>query len=280
MKYGIANRSGQPSYEEVLGIIAHAAENDIWYYDTAQSYGNSESILGQAFRDLSLTSDVRCISKLQPSVENDAGQVLESVRDSVAKLGVPKLWALMAHRVDQVDNPEIRKAVANLKLEELIKYWGVSIYKPSDALEMVGNDDIDVLQVPFNILDRRLTDVNFFDRARSHRKTVFIRSVFLQGLLFLTPEEIKQKGMDWAVPYIEDVRERLDRINSSIKEFAIGAVSKYTGDAIIVLGIEKLSQLKENIALVSDLQISEKQARSWWRAVPSIPERLLNPSLW
>ena len=46
MNYGIANSNGQPSESTIREIIERAMESEIFYYDTAIAYGNSEEILG------------------------------------------------------------------------------------------------------------------------------------------------------------------------------------------------------------------------------------------
>ncbi len=280
MDYGIANRDGQPGDDEMLRIIRYASECGIWYYDTAQSYGDSELRLGRAFTALGLGDKVRCISKLHPGNEYDSEQIIETVRESVSSLDVSTLWALLAHRVDQVHDDAILEAVRSLKAEGLIDHWGVSVYDPADALEMVEKVDIDVIQIPFNILDRRLPDKGLFDLAAKHQKKLFIRSIFLQGLIFLTPDEMKQRGMEWAAPYIADLQGRLDRSSDALNEFALVAVRKYAPDAILIMGVEKLKQLKENVSLLSKTGLSDSRAKAWWDEIPVYPERLLNPSHW
>lgn len=280
MQYGIANKSGQPQFEEVLRIIALAKKNAIWYYDTAQSYGECETILGEAFSKLSITEDVRCISKFKPGLKNDSKSIINSVKKSVEKLELTSLWALMAHRVEQVNTKAIRTAVELLKSDGLIKYWGVSIYQPEDALQMLKNDSIDIIQVPFNILDRRLLDIKFFDLARASRKKIFIRSIFLQGLIFLSTAQLQRKGMNWAVPYMLDVNQRIGNCNIPKEVLAIQAVRSVNPDAVIILGVEKAAQLKQNLSILKNQRINPDQVKSWWQDLPVYPEKMLNPSLW
>ena len=59
MNYGIANSTGQPSEKTVREIIECATENEIFYYDTAISYGSSEEVLGKIFYDLGIHQQVR-----------------------------------------------------------------------------------------------------------------------------------------------------------------------------------------------------------------------------
>lgn len=280
MQYGIANHSGKPAFDEVLRIVELATKNSTLYYDTAQSYGDGEQILGKAFTKLAITDEVRCISKLKPGQEKDIQLIVDSVKSSLQKLKVPSLWAIMAHRVEQANSKEIRTAIEILKAKGKIKYWGVSIYQPEDALLMLKNDSIDIIQVPFNILDRRLLDNNFFPLARNHNKMVFIRSLFLQGLIFLTPTQLLYKGMSWAIPYLDDVNQRIMNLGVPKEVLAIQAVKNIVPDAVIILGVEKVIQLRENLDILLNRKIYIDQVSSWWDGLLVYPEKLINPTLW
>ncbi len=48
LDYGISNRRGRTTLNEVCGILAIAAENGVRVLDTATTYGESEAILGTA----------------------------------------------------------------------------------------------------------------------------------------------------------------------------------------------------------------------------------------
>ena len=64
MNYGIANSTGQPNESTIRAIIEHATENEIFYYDTAISYGSSEEVLGKIFYDLGIHQQVRIFTKI------------------------------------------------------------------------------------------------------------------------------------------------------------------------------------------------------------------------
>ena len=281
MSYGIANTSGQPDMDEVVSIIRLASEQDVWFYDTAQSYGDSETLLGKAFSQLGVNERVKCITKFHPDTDNqDTGTLVEAVRQSIQRLHVRQLWGLLAHRVEQTRDTGIMKAVDQLKEDGLVRLWGVSVYDPEDAMDMVRNESIDIIQTPFNILDRRLLDRGFFDTAREYGKKVLIRSVFLQGLLFLETDELSEKGMDWAKPQLEEFRRRFNDLDVPLESFAVQAVSSTVTDGVIILGVEKASQLEKNLGAFRSPVISKNLIDNWWRNLPAYPERLLNPSLW
>ena len=52
MNYGFTNTRGKVGQDEVREIIDLAIKNNIHSFDTAQSYGNSEKVLGNFFQNL------------------------------------------------------------------------------------------------------------------------------------------------------------------------------------------------------------------------------------
>jgi aryl-alcohol dehydrogenase-like predicted oxidoreductase len=281
MLYGIANKSGQPGADEVLSIVKLASENNVWFYDTAQAYGDSENLLGKAFSQLRVNDRVRCITKIHPNMKDrDVDTLIQLVRESMQRLQVSQLWGLLAHRVEQVRDSRTLKAVDRMKKEGLIKFWGATVYDPKDAMDLTRELSIDIIQVPFNMLDRRLLDCDFFKAAREHGKKVFLRSIFLQGLLFLEAKELSQKGMGWAKPQLEDFRNRINALNIPLGSFAMQAVSTVIADGVMIMGIEKASQLEKNLNALRSPLIAKDLVDNWWKNLPDYPERLLNPSVW
>ena len=47
LNYGVSNTFGKPSSEEVSKLIYLASDKGIKLIDTANSYGNSENVIGQ-----------------------------------------------------------------------------------------------------------------------------------------------------------------------------------------------------------------------------------------
>ena len=64
--YGIANTTGQPEQQEANSIVRTAWDAGIMLFDTAQGYGNSESVLGATLRHCNATDAARIITKLAP----------------------------------------------------------------------------------------------------------------------------------------------------------------------------------------------------------------------
>src|SRR5215472_9543439 len=80
MAYGIANTTGRPKAAVALEIVAECWQSGVRYFDTAQTYGDSEVVLGRALRNVGVASEARVISKLSPKLKVES---VESIINSV-----------------------------------------------------------------------------------------------------------------------------------------------------------------------------------------------------
>ena len=131
--YGIANTIGQPVYNTAMSIVQEVCKSGICEFDTAQAYGQSEQILGQVFKDLGISDEVRVITKLTPHVDHSDKEALnKAVEISLNNLGVASLYCLMLHREDMLDLWEkgLRENLMYIVNSGRVKYIGVSVYSP------------------------------------------------------------------------------------------------------------------------------------------------------
>lgn len=282
MEYGIANEKGRPGLNEVRRIVESASQRGIYFYDTAVSYGTSETVLGSVFSDLSITDKAQCITKLPPDFNfRTYTDLKRTVEQSLERLGMSSLWGLLIHRSKVKGNwSDFINAVRSLKEERIIKNFGVSVYRPEDASRFAGDEDMDIIQVPFNILDKRLFDNGFFDIAQKARKIVFIRSVFLQGLFLMNRGQLADKRMEWSIPYLLYLWEYVKKNAIDSKSFALKMVRQCLPHANLIVGIESRDQLIEDIGVLETQPLPEELVQDWWKHLPEFPEKLLNPSLW
>ncbi len=282
MPYGLANEEGQPDLEEAKRIVQAADENGICYYDTAQSYGTSEQVLGKTFATLASRNHIRCVTKLHPDFRFSTPEsLMEVVEGSLRRLGLNSLWGLILHRVENIDDwPSLVQAAERCKAQGLIRYFGVALYEPGDAVRFAREPYIDIIQVPFNVLDRRLIDNDFFPLAKTGGKQVFTRSVFLQGLMLMTKSQINRKRMEWTTEYLVGLHTFVQANGLDLKTFAVKAVAQRVPEAVLVVGLESHRQLLENLILFDAPPVSEDLVQAWWGELPRYPDKLLNPSLW
>jgi len=281
MPYGIANKSGQPELHETNKIIKCAIENNIIYFDTAQSYEDSETVLGEAFSRLPDVKKIRVISKLSPDLqETSSTTIVESVRSSLKKLNVKSLYGFLAHRVEPIKSDSFLTAIEILKNEELVIKAGVSVYTPEEALCVIEQTEVDILQIPFNILDRRWIDDGILQKAEENNVQLFFRSIFLQGLIFLNENELIRKKMDWAKTYLNKFNDLVKETPFSPLELAFGILNNVPGYNVIIMGLDSTNHLLDNLRILEKIKIDNKISDEWWSNLPVFPEKFLNPSLW
>ncbi len=282
MNYGIANQLGKITIRMARDIVEIAVSNDIWFYDTAQSYGISEEVLGQIFSDMKINGQVKCITKLRPNFTYKSFVNLrDAVQESSDKLNVDCLWGLLIHRHEiSGDWNGFLKSIRELKDTGFINHFGVSVYEPEVAVKFAKEENIDIIQVPFNILDKRLLSNNFFEIARDNKKKIFVRSIFLQGLLLLDKIQLQDKHFEWAIEYIDIVRDFVQFHSLDLKSFLLNAVLSKVPYAYIMMGIDSVDQLIQNINNIKTGHIAKNTCNLWWSSLPNIPEGLLNPAKW
>ena len=282
MEYGIANILGQPSMDSIVAIIHTTLKNGITYFDTASSYGKSEELLGKAFNSYPTKKNISILTKLPTDYVYHSLQSLEDVVSlSLSKLQLKTLWCLYTHRESNIpDWDSFGYSINILKKKGLLKHTGVSVYTVDEAIRYADNCNVDVIQIPTNVIDRRFLDSGFFQKAKTAGKKVFIRSIYLQGLLFLTMGDLKKKNMVWAWKYFDHLNKFLFQNNLNLKQFAIKGVLQKFPETVLVIGVESPQQLKDNISLFNSPDLNPDIIDQWWTGLSVIPDRLLNPSFW
>jgi len=281
MPYGIANRTGQPDFETAVSIIKTAWEYGIREFDTAQAYGESEAVLGRAFASLGISNKVRIITKLDPKLDPHQGQnIKRAINRSLERLQIPALYGLMLHREEWLDhlNHGLEKTLRALVLDGTVQHLGVSLYTPVKALQALKSDILEMIQVPANILDHRFADAGVFNLANEKRKQVYIRSVFLQGLLLMKPEDLPA-----SMAFAKSTLGKIDNLCAQYKytrhKIALLYIKEKYPQAKIIFGAETPIQLKQNLIIwrnnfTSIFEISQIDSLS------ILDERIINPYFW
>jgi len=281
MRYGIANTTGQPNYEEAKCIIKMAWDNEIRQVDTAQDYGKSEMILGEVLQDLGISNKVEVITKLKPSIDHiDERSVIKAVEKSIRTLKIQKIFGLLLHREGLIDllDKGLEKIIEKMKKEGLIEIFGVSHYSPQIALKSLGKECVDIIQIPVNILDRRFEQAGVFKEAQKKRKKVYLRSIFLQGLLFLKSGDLPIK-MTFALPVLDILDSLIKELGISRQQLALLYIrEKYQG-AHLIIGLETVNQLKQNLS-AWNMELSDGILEKVEKAFINIDGRVINPTLW
>ena len=197
MNYGISNKKGRLSENDIFKILDIARKKNINYLDTAISYGDSESRLGE--QDLSLFNVITKINF--PKFKTPSSEFLTNqVNLSLSRLNISSLYAILLHdpAVLLSDfSDDIYSALLELKKNGQVKKIGISIYSPSILKEILARYEIDIIQCPLNIFDQRLLHESTFNFLNNKNIEIHARSIFLQGLLLMDFEDMPQYFKSW-----------------------------------------------------------------------------------
>ncbi len=280
MAYGINNAVGKPSPAQARDIVAQAFRSGIKEFDTAQAYGNSEEILGNALADLGITNNVRLITKLDPSLDYGDPKILQAaLKKSLQRLNIKRLFGLMLHREDLLGSWSRSLAQGLNSFVEMgwVEKIGVSVYSPSKAKEALEQDGIDFVQIPSSIIDRRFDQAGIFALARAQSKKVYVRSVFAQGLLLKDPNDLGK--LAFARQTIVDVGALAQKSGLSIESLSLGYALCKWREAMIVFGAETGGQVARNAAGARKM-LAEPTFLAADALFQQVDEKILNPSLW
>ena len=154
---------------------------------------------------------------------------------------------------------------------------GVSVYRNEEIDSLLDDDDIDVIQLPFNLLDNDNLRLEKIKKAKSRGKVIHTRSVFLQGMFFM---DSKSENMIYG-----KLKKYLSQINSisiaseiPILNLALGYCLQHNKIDGVLIGVDSLNQLKSNINAIT--QTLNHQIIDQINKINVHNKELLNPTNW
>ena len=274
LPYGIANQDGQVTRSVATAMLRLAASNGIDTLDTAIAYGESEACLGEVG-----ARDFKIVTKL-PAVPDGcvdvSGWVEEQVAASFSRLGVNDVYGVLLHRPQQLFEPGGEKlylALQNLKATGRVKKVGVSIYDPEELADLTQRYYFDLVQAPFNLLDRRLHASGWLKRLKDDGVEIHTRSAFLQGLLLMPKESIPDKFLPWSDLWGKWY-DWLSQHNVSAVQACLAFSLSFSEIDRVVVGADSISQLQQIIRDASGVAPDE------FPDFQCNAEDLINPALW
>lgn len=237
----------KPSVDEVHAMLDYAYNHGVEFLDTANGYGDAEERINP------FTDKFKVISKLKPNClegldDNEILPVIKAeLQTDLKRLGISRIWGYYFHTPEYVYNRKALAALMECKKEGLVSNIGVSIYEPKDALYAV-RQGIDIIQVPYNVLDQRLYKVDFFHIAKENGVIVFARSPFLKGLLTMSVDKIPS--------YLKQAESNIRLVDKIVNKYHFKRIEACLffslmekGIDYVVFGADNISHLLHDIAL-------------------------------
>ena len=288
LDYGVSNSGGIPAEQEIQRMLNYALEAGITTWDTARQYGTSEQVLGTFLEKTPERNSVNLVSKFKISPTNlDSSErawkeVYESVAKSLATLGIDKLPVAMLHKGDESIQKVMKilpGIIRRLKEEGMITIGGLSAYFPEDVRWFLEEEEIQATQVPLNIFDQRLVKSGWLTELEKREKLVFVRSLFLQGLFFMQPEQLTG-NLKNGQPYLRALQELATEAEMSIAQLAFSFVRDLPGVSSIVFGAVNEQQIRDNVALLNGPSIPSELIEKSSELFQNIDEVILTPGKW
>ncbi|MBR6792725.1 MAG: aldo/keto reductase [Clostridia bacterium] len=254
MNYGIANRAGKPAEETSFAILKTALEGGVTALDTAAAYGDSEAVIGRFLKQWTgkKPAIITKVPPLQGSTPEELKDfALRSVEGSLQRLGIDKADTILLHGAKDpiLHGQACADAMQALLDRGYTDRVGVSVYTAEDIEGMLAHGIFSATQIPMSIIDQRLILDGSLERLRQKGYTVFVRSVFTQGLFFLDPDQMDDPLLvQYAAPKIRRLRALAAELNLTVAQLAIAFIRDCCGVTSLALGADTPAQVQENLS--------------------------------
>ena len=283
-EYGVNNKTGQPDSSEALSIVDRAIKSGVNTFDTAVAYGSSQKVLGRAFKDLGITKEVDVITKIGSlQLGNDGCNIQKCIENTLDQLNLTSLCGLLLHDEKMLFswNQGLGRSMLALKAKGFVMNLGVSVYSMEKALDALMIDEIDIIEVPFNIFDQRVKSCDLVNKAKENKKQLILRGVFLQGALLMDPSNISGK-----LSFLEAPIKKLDalcnKFDLSRKELVLGFVKANSGSCGMIFGAERAVQVEETVKIIRKVNLSDfvKDEIGMVFSDMQYEKHIIDPRLW
>ena len=244
-----ATLRGRPPEAEVRDMLIAAARADLGFLDAGGAAPLCEAVLGEHLpRPVPMGVLIR-------SVRGDRGPdaVEAEVRASLMRLRLTKARAVVVQSASDLfapAGPALWDRLKMLRDEGLFDQVGVCAYASDDPVGVARRFKPDLLQAPASLLDQRLLLDGSLMAVREMGIEVHLRSIFLNGLLFLPPDRVPAQ-LKGAAGRLSRARRMIAEGRSDPLQAALGfALSRPEADAVIV-GAGSAAELAAVLAAAS-----------------------------
>lgn len=243
MPYGINNTVGQPSMEDAFKILNRAHEAGIHTLDTAKAYGNAMQVIGDYHRQS--PNRFAIINKFHTtSLLSDA-----LVKEELDLLSISYYEAYLFHAYSdyETSTTQVWNELMRLKEKGLVNQIGVSVYTNQQLDSVIKDPRVDLVQVPYNLLDNAFQRAQLFAEANSKGKCIHTRSAYLQGLFFKDPSNLPAR-LQALQPYLNDIHRIANKYRTSVSQLALQYVLREKHIRNVLIGVDSMLQLETNIS--------------------------------
>lgn len=287
MKYGLGEDCEKPSEEVAFQMLDRAMELGVNNVDTANNYGDSEAVIGRWVRRRKAENQTIpwIVTKIGPfdhgSYDKLRDDMLMQTENCCKNLGLDSLDCLMLHDFEdyEEDADAVRKIMEEMKGQGLYRYSAISAYSRHDY-GMIADSGFDAVQIPLNVFDWTQILNGGMEKLQQSGMMIFVRSVFLQGLVFKTPQTLDSR-MDFCLPYVQRYQQLCREFDLSPEILALSFVLSIPGVTTTVLGCDNITHLQANAGLIEKtVTLTQEQMNQLQEAFCEMDPRVINPGVW
>ncbi len=280
MNYGIMNKSGQFRVDDFTKVLDEADKLGIKFIDTAKQYGRSEPLLANLINSrIENNNIIGKFSGAKNYPKKQSNILIDEAIKSLNTLGIKSFYAYLLHDTSDMYEEKILEELRSLRRSGRTKYIGVSVYSNDEALYALEHNDLDLIQVKFNLFDQTLDEIDFFSLAKKRGKKVFIRSIFLQGVLLTDVANLPDK--------LVGLKKHLTKVDELANEFSLNrmyialffVLMKPNIDGVII-GIDNFEQFTQIIRTIKTMKISDQLYATLRREFGKLELRETDPRKW
>ena len=257
-----------------LSFLKQHVEMGISTVDNAAIYGSSEVLFGEALKlDPAMREQIEIVSKfgingIPPArgekrvshYDSSKKSILISAENSLQRLGIEQLDALLVHRPDfLMDADQVAEAFSELKQTGKVKHFGVSNFTASqfDLLQSRLDFPLMTNQVEINPINFGVLEDGTTDQLQQYRVRPMAWSCLAGGGIFAeqTGQARRLRGT------LSELAEEMGA--SSIEQVVFAWVLKHPSNPVALLGSGKIERVKEAVAALSLKMNTEQWYRVW-----------------
>lgn len=255
--------------------------------DTANNYGDSEAVIGRWLKKRKAEKKTLpwIVTKIGPLKHGSYNilrdDIMYQTEGCLKNLGTDSLDCLMLHNYEdyEQDRDDIRKIFGDLKTEGICKKTAISVYSHHDY-SVVAESGFDATQIPLNVFDWGQIESGGIEKIAKSGMMMFVRSVFLKGLIFQNYEKLEPK-MSFCVPYLKKYLELCSEFELAPDVLALSYVLSVPGVTTAVMGCDTEKQVVSNCNLFDKtVKLSSEQFDLLHKAFTGIDPRVVNPGAW
>ncbi|MCB9799426.1 MAG: aldo/keto reductase [Candidatus Omnitrophica bacterium] len=274
------NGYGPTRDEDSLSALETAWDHGVNFYDTADTYGHghSEDLLA-CFLRTKPRDEVVVATKAGwdfyhgGSRKNFESDYLQFACDQSLKrlqTDVIDIYQMHNPTLEIIERGQIFESLQNLKRAGKIRFCGVSVHRPEEALACIRDGRVDTLQLVLSLLEQKMTG-EVLKEASKAGVGVIVREPLACGLLSANyPPDYQfhkndhrrrwlaeKRESDWAK--VQIIQKKIEPWRISLIQAALEYVLSHTEVSTVIPGAKRRQQVAENLLATENPVLSREQ---------------------